>query len=120
MQDGYEYTIRIGIPSNMSDTTLLKDMLSYVIPTGYFLDIYFFKETTLEPTDSKLHSEYTTLFPTEIENTSVRTKFDYSSEKLSDVERKKEELKNSTFATVQLGMVYEPPENQEEVQKDEE
>jgi hypothetical protein len=115
-QDVYEYTIRIGIPSNMADTTLLKDMLSYVVPTGYFLDIYFFKETALDPTESKLHSEYNVLFPTEDENTSVRGEVGYQ----DNTNEIKTSLANSTFATVQLGMVYEPLENQDKEQEDEE
>ena len=105
----YTYTVRIGIPSDMSDTTLLTDMLSYVVPTGYFIDIYFFKQTSFEPTQSAFYMQKYILHPTEEENTTVRTDF------LENVDNPTaEEIKeNQTFSTVQLGTVYTPYDSKE-------
>jgi hypothetical protein len=75
-------------------------VLSYVVPTGYFVDIYFFKETSTEPTHSIFNMKHHILVPTELENTSVRT----------DLEDK---LEDEVFGTVELGMVYDPNNKEE-------
>jgi hypothetical protein len=38
--DDYPYTVRVGIGGTLTVTNVLKDMLSYVMPSGYGLDIY--------------------------------------------------------------------------------
>jgi hypothetical protein len=42
-----DYTIKIGISADRIDTTLLEDVLSYVVPSGYLYEIYFYKDTKL-------------------------------------------------------------------------
>lgn len=39
------YTVVIGLESNLEDTTILEDLLSYVLPIGYFVKFYFYKES---------------------------------------------------------------------------
>ena len=41
--ESLKYKVRIGIDSNVTDITLLKDLLRYVMPTGYLLEIYFYR-----------------------------------------------------------------------------
>lgn len=41
------YTIKIGISTNRIDTALLEDVLSYIVPSGYLYEIYFYKDTKL-------------------------------------------------------------------------
>ena len=40
--DIYNYTVRVGIEGSEINTDILRDMLSYVIPTGYVLEFYFY------------------------------------------------------------------------------
>lgn len=42
-----DYTIRIGISTDKVDTSLLEDVLSYIVPSGYLYEIYFYKDTKL-------------------------------------------------------------------------
>ena len=47
--DNDKYLIKIGIQSTIFDISLLKVILKYILPTGYFLDIYFYSGAQLEP-----------------------------------------------------------------------
>lgn len=47
--DNTNYIIKIGIQSTLFDISLLKVILKYILPTGYFLDIYFYSGARLEP-----------------------------------------------------------------------
>lgn len=91
----YGYTVRIGIPSKVSDTTLLTDLLSYILPTGYFVELYFYKDAPIAPITMKFVDDFTYMTPTEEENTSVRSV-------LGDI------LEHQTYSTTQLGTVYDP------------
>lgn len=42
--DENHYTIKIGVHTDIPNVTILKDMLSYVIPTGYIVKIYNYDE----------------------------------------------------------------------------
>lgn len=56
--DNDNYSIKIGLDTNRIDTTLLEDMLRYIIPTGYSIDLYFFDRSKFD--DIKLSiEEYT-------------------------------------------------------------
>lgn len=92
----YAYTVRIGVPTNITNTTLLTDLLSYILPPGYLVEIYFYK--TGSTTKDILHfvDDFTMLVPSEVDNTSVR------------VEISDDELQNQTYSTTQLGMIYDP------------
>lgn len=91
----HPYTIKIGIPSRVKDTFLLEDLLSYILPTGYFVEMYLYENVTFEPTESVVNFDYVVLSPYEEENTSVRADRDNNAE-------------NITYSTVQLGNVYDP------------
>lgn len=52
-----DYTIKIGINTDKIDTTLLEDVLSYVIPSGYLYEIYFYKDTRLPSVSDKFDSD---------------------------------------------------------------
>jgi hypothetical protein len=51
-----EYLIRIGIESNIFDFSLLNIMLKYIIPTGYFIDIYFFVGKDVPPSKYDMYT----------------------------------------------------------------
>ena len=36
------YSIKIGINSSFKDTTILQEMLKYIIPTGYVVEVFFY------------------------------------------------------------------------------
>lgn len=92
---GYEYTVRIGIPTNITDTTLLMELLSYILPTGYFVEIYFYKDVNFNPTDSISVSDFKPFNVEAKDNAIIRVN-------MSDT------LENETVSTTQLGMVYTP------------
>lgn len=41
-----DYTVEIGLEIDIQDISLLEELLSYVIPTGYFVKFYFYTEAT--------------------------------------------------------------------------
>lgn len=91
-----DYLIRIGLPTNLIDTTLLMDLLSFILPTGYFVEITFYKDIKVAPTPNSFVDRVRLVkVSKQEENTSVRTKIN-------------DELSNELFSTVQLGMVYNP------------
>lgn len=40
------YSIKIGINSSFKDTTILQEMLKYIIPTGYVVEVFFYTPTS--------------------------------------------------------------------------
>lgn len=52
-----DYTIKIGISTSRVDTTLLEDILSYIVPSGYLYEIYFYKDTKLPNTPDKFNTD---------------------------------------------------------------
>ena len=60
----YPYTIRIGIEGNEINTDILKDMLSFVIPTGYFVEFYFYTSVSSPVTHLNILSNTTYLTDT--------------------------------------------------------
>lgn len=105
-----EYTVRIGLPTNLIDTTLLMDLLSYILPTGYFVEIIFYKDIAITPTPTVFTDNFQFLTVDKKVNASVRASVDI-------------ELANDTYSTTQLGMVYNPndeaPMKKESVIQDE-
>lgn len=97
-----EHVIRIGINQNNVDITLLEDMLYYILPPGYFIEIYMYSESTIDPTQLTFKSRATALYPIEYENTSIR------SEIVNNEESFESNLKNDLYNTVGLTTVYDP------------
>ena len=91
----YPYTVRIGLPTNLKDTTLLMDLLSYILPAGYFVEITFYKDIEFNPTVTSFVSNFNYGKVDELGNTTVRGSID-------------SDLENTTYSTTQLGMVYNP------------
>lgn len=106
----YQYTVRIGINNGNIDTTLLYDMLAYVLPTGYFVEVYFYEGTDISTTKGILSSRIVSLTPTEVLNTQVRTK------KVPDdsVEVGNNNEEHRVLNTVQLSTVYDPTNKEDE------
>jgi hypothetical protein len=97
------YRLRIGLKSRVQNISILKDMLSYILPTGYFVEIYFYEGANTPSIKGILKSRVTELHPLEGVNTQVRTN------KVEDtfvVTEAKEE--HRTLNTVQLSTVYDP------------
>ena len=105
--DIYPYTIRIGVNTEISNTLALKDMLSYIIPTGYFVEIYYYENTKSPALHTELNTKKYVLPVADDEKSIVR------------YNPFPDEMKNSTFNTVQLSTVYDPYEKESQVQEDE-
>lgn len=55
--DNINYRISIGIESKIIDITLLKTILEYIIPTGYFISIYFYAGKNPKLPDSYYYNQ---------------------------------------------------------------
>lgn len=108
--DGYQYMVRIGINNGTIDTTLLYDMLSYVLPTGYFVEVYFYEGTDVSTTKGILSSRVIPLTPTEVMNTQVRT----GKVPEDSVEDGNNSEEHRVFNTVQLSTIYDPTNKESE------
>lgn len=69
------YTIAIGVGGNPRDYSILQEILKYVIPTGYGLYFYFFREFSTEdtPTLNLMEEKGTFVFVTDDVNSAVRS-----------------------------------------------
>lgn len=100
-----DYTIIIGIESTIEDTTILEDMLSYVLPIGYFVKFYFYKDSDNNPEGDTYIDSYHIITP---ENHSPEGHLDDWEEHTSTL-RSGEfiGIENDTYNTVQLSTVYD-------------
>lgn len=98
--DTYPYTIRVGIKSHIQDLRVLKDMLSYVVPTGYLTEIYFYSNPKMPNIETVFDSQ-TTFDAFSNEANSVRL---YSDENPTESELT-EEWEDSVLGTVGLSVV---------------
>ena len=118
--ENYDYTIRIGIEGSEISTELLMDMLSYVIPTGYMIEFYFYTSVDVNPTTLNFNSNRYVLTNHDYKLVQgVRDEDDleeYISKNISssDVQQNAEKAR-STYNTVHFTTVYEPTQTQTEV-----
>ena len=100
----YPYTVRVGIEGSEINIDILKDMLSYVIPTGYFVEFYFYTSVGAPTTSLQFNSQ-----PYVLEDK------DYTFiSKVRDAQLDNA-LDNDTYNTVQTATVYNPNHPQKEV-----
>jgi len=105
----YPYTVRVGIHSSVMNTQLLEDMLSYIMPPGYFVDIYFYAGINVPKTNMDLNSKFYPIETTGVESSVVRVeKIDTSTEDIPAT------VRNNSLNTVQLTTVFTPPKDEEE------
>lgn len=100
----YNYTIRIGIKHKKLDTQLLDELLKYVVPTGYIVEIYFYEDTSIPNIDmafTDIPYQYKT---TGLELMSVR-------ENKSNTNN----IDSKYFNTVQSSVIYEIKEEGEQI-----
>ena len=101
----YPYTIRVGIEGNEINIDILKDMLSYVIPTGYFVEFYFY--TSVESPKSQTHFNSTPYVLKDKDYKLISSMRD--DEDLDNIDSDiRKDINQSTYNTVQLTTVYEP------------
>ena len=115
---GYgDHIIRIGINQNNIDTTLLEDMLYYILPPGYFIEIYMYSELTIDPTHSIIDDKLTALYPFEYKNTSIRSET-ITNEGSEEIFNTK--LKDNLYNTVGFTTIHNPnntdPGNNDEIE----
>ena len=108
-----DHTVRIGIESKMVDTTVLKDMLSYVLPTGYFVEIYFYTDANAPTIPYEFSSKVYKLDEYGPNANIVRSKPILATKDASSgVTKSKDYItaarENDTYNTVQLSSVYNP------------
>ena len=101
----YKYTVRVGISGVPHSTQILKDMLSYVLPSGYVLEIYSYKDSGIEGIRSKFGSTVHRLVPT--------TQQEFTVVRAGDVDGGSI-VQNATYNTVQLSAVYDKEESIDE------
>lgn len=94
------YILRIGLKSRVQNITILKDMLSYILPTGYFVEIYFYQE--VDTAVLNLTSSSNVLHISEEALNYVR------SDKIEDIEDANNELRKDTLGVVHVSIVSNP------------
>ena len=69
------YTIAIGVGGNPRDYSILQEILKYIVPTGYGLYFYFFREFSTEqtPTLNLTDEKATLVFISDDVNSAVRS-----------------------------------------------
>ena len=111
-----DHTILIGLESNITDINVLKDLLSFVVPTGYFVKFYFYKEPDIKDEGDKYRDTHTIL---KGNNSQLR-----STPEVPEVDIKEDENTDITpiddiYNTVQLSTVYDDFEDKLGEQVDE-
>jgi hypothetical protein len=97
--DEYNYTIRVGIEGSAINTDILNDMLSYVIPTGYMVEFYFYVSTESPNNEHTINSAPQVLNPSDyLIISGVRGPEDPF----------KDDTEKDTYGTVQLSTVAKP------------
>lgn len=102
------YRLRIGLKSRVQNISILKDMLSYILPTGYFVEIYFYQE--LNTVMLNLNSSSNVQHISEEDLNYVR------GGEIEDIENENNELRKDTLGVVHISIVSNPPiveENEE-------
>jgi hypothetical protein len=115
-----DYTVSIGVSKNNLDLTMLYDMLSYVLPAGYFVEVYFYEGADTPATKGLLEQRVIPITPTSKLNSQVRNDKDISTTNIKDIKDNRGHTighdsieKYRTFNTVQLTTVYDPTEGEE-------
>jgi hypothetical protein len=106
----YDHTIRVGIEGSEINTDILRDMLSYVLPTGYILEFYFY--TSVGTPNVVLNSQSVPYVLKDSDYkliSSVRDDTD-----LTTLYGDTKEREEDTYNTVQHTTVYRPKPQQEE------
>lgn len=69
------YTIAIGVGGNPRDYSILQEILKYIVPTGYGLYFYFFREFSTEdtPTLNPLEDKASLVFVSDDINSAIRS-----------------------------------------------
>lgn len=102
----YDHTIRIGIEGSEINTDILKDMLSYVIPTGYYVEFYFYTSVKSPNTKSVLRSATYILRDTDNNESNLISRVS----KGEEIGMPSGESMNvDTYGTVQLATIKNPP-----------
>ncbi len=109
------YKIRIGIDGNEVNTDILKDMLSYIIPTGYFVEFYFYKDVASINTKSILHTSKTRILDDgkRVSVVSEAIEANWDDSKIDET------MEDDTYGTVQLSTVVKESLLEEEIDDNE-
>jgi hypothetical protein len=101
----YDHTIVIGLESNLTDINVLKDLLSFVVPTGYFVKFYFYKESDATSEGDKYRDVHTII---KDNNSQLRSTMTVSDEDIGVNDKDKDEMIiNDIYNTVQVSTVYD-------------
>lgn len=107
--DNINFTISIGIESKVIDITLLKTILEYIIPTGYFIGIYFYAGKSPKLPDSYHYNQVNDYYKS---NGNVNAFMTVRDTKLSKESTDKiSDGRDQTLNTV--GMTYVAPQPEE-------
>jgi hypothetical protein len=108
--DVHPYTVRIGIEGDEINTDILKDMLSYVVPCGYFIEFYFYTSVSVPDVNFNFDSHPYILKDTDYKIISTLRK----DEDLDTMVETSQDMNRSAYNTVQLTTVYDPSTNEGE------
>lgn len=102
----YNYVVRVGILHTDMNLTVLKDMLSYVLPTGYLLEIYTFVSSNPRGIPGQFDSSLFKFVPTDAEKAEFNI-IRVDELKMDSDETSKDELRTDTLNTANLSMVMD-------------
>ena len=101
------YTIRIGVNSPITNLALMEELLSFIVPIGYFIEIYFYTDLESKSTSSIFTADSIKVIDTnEKDNASLLKSY--------TGERNEEKESHYTIGSVQMGRIYDPNPNMEE------
>ena len=94
----YDHLVRIGISGGVQNIQILKDLLSYVLPSGYMLEIYTYAAADMAAVTGEFDSTIYRGIPT--------TASEFTVVRSTDLEGY-EDVENETYNTAQLSTVYD-------------
>ena len=104
----YPYTVRVGIEGSEINTDILRDMLSYIIPTGYVLEFYFYTSINTPEVQLNSYSKPYVLKDADYKLISRIRDTTYLEESVDKLPTDDKKRAADTYNTVQHTTVYNP------------